>query len=284
MDVDQLVLSTNSITVSALTSSSVQIISGSGSYEIESVVPSGIVTASIINNSIVAIEALTAGTAIITIKDNLTKEVAEIEVTVSGSPQSYLTCPDDHHPHLIDLGLPSGTKWACCNVDDDSSKQSPTNYGSYYAWGETKEHDDLVYNWSTYTHCDGSYSTCHDLGSDIAGTQYDVAHYRWGGSWVMPSKTQQQELLNNCTYEWTTVNGVNGGRFTSKTNGGSIFLPAAGARWDDLYSAGSGSSYWSSTQDPSNSSRAYYLFFNSGNANWSGYSRYYGFLVRPVSR
>ena len=106
-------------------------------------------------------------------------------------------------------------------MDDDASMQITTNYGGYYAWGETEEKDS--YDWSTYTHCDGSSSTCHDLGSDIAGTQYDVAHYRWGGSWVMPTHDQQMELLNNCTYEWTTVNGVNGGRFTSKTNGGSIF-------------------------------------------------------------
>ena len=284
MDVDQLVLSTNSITVSALTSSSVQIISGSGSYEVESVVPSGIVTASIINNSIVAIEALTAGTAIITIKDNLTKEVAEIEVTVSGSPQSYLTCPDDHHPHLIDLGLPSGTKWACCNVDDDASKQTPTNYGSYYAWGETEEKD--YYDWSTYTHCDGLSGTCHDLGSDIAGTQYDVAHVKWGGSWVMPTHDQLMELLDNCTYEWTTVNGVRGGKFTSKTNGGSIFLPAAGYRWNGgLYYAGSYGFYWSSTELPSLSSLAYYLDFTSDYSYWYGYDdRDSGHTVRPVSR
>ena len=195
----------------------------------------------------------------------------------------YLTCPDDHHPHLIDLGLPSGTKWACCNVADDPTIQSPTNYGGYYAWGETETKS--TYDWSTYIHCDGSWDTCHDLGPDIAGTDYDVAHVKWGGSWVMPTKEQQDELWNNCTYEWTTENGVNGGKFTSKKNGGSIFLPAAGYRDDsDLYGAGSNGYYWSSTRNPSYTNSAYFLVFYSGYTYASYDYRYYGQSVRPVSR
>ena len=193
------------------------------------------------------------------------------------------SCPDNKHPHLIDLGLPSGTKWACCNVDDDASKQTPTNYGSYYAWGETEEKD--YYDWSTYIHCDGSRTTCHNLGSDISGTQYDVAHVKWGGSWVMPSLEQQDELKNNCTYEWMMVNGVNGVKFTSKTNGSSIFLPAAGYHWaDNLVDAGYDVYDWSSTQDPSYSGNAFSLYFNSGSARWSHDSRGRGRTVRPVSR
>ena len=194
-------------------------------------------------------------------------------------------CPDDNHPHMIDLGLPSGTKWACCNVDDDHSKQSPTNYGSYYAWGETKEHKNLIYNWDTYILRDGSSNTYHDLGSDIAGTEFDVAHVKWGGSWVMPSWEQQDELCNNCTSTWTTVNGVNGVQFTGP-NGGSIFLPAAGYRWNDnLYDAGGYGHYWSSTQNPLDSYFAYSLYFRSGSTYWyDSYYRGYGHIVRPVSR
>ena len=180
---------------------------------------------------------------------------------------------------MIDLGLPSGTKWSCCNV----GATTPEGYGGYYAWGETEEKD--FYDLSTYTYCDGSSSTFHDLGSDIAGTGYDVAHVKWGGSWVLPSKEHQNELRNNCTYEWKTVNGVKGGKFTSKTNGNSIFLPAAGDRWDvALYRAGSNGYYWSSTQHPSLSSFAYGLYFNSGSVDWDDNGRYYGFSVRPVSR
>ena len=194
------------------------------------------------------------------------------------SQQTYLSCPDDHHPHMIDLGLPSGTLWACCNVGADK----PEAYGDYYAWGETNTKS--TYSWSTYTHCDGSSSTCHNLGSDIAGTQYDVAHVKWGGSWVMPSKEQQDELRNNCTSTWTTQKGVSGRLFTG-TNGGSIFLPAAGSRHgSDLNGAGSGGSYWSSTQYPSGANVAYYLGFYSGNTGTVYYDRRDGFTVRPVSR
>ena len=200
------------------------------------------------------------------------------------TPQNLLSCPDGNHPHLIDLGLPSGTKWACCNVDDDPSKQSPTNNGSYYAWGETKEHEDLYYDFSNYIHCDGSPQTIHDLGSDIAGTQYDVAHVKWGGSWVMPSFDQIEEMLNNCTYEWTTEDGVEGGKFTGP-NGATIFLPAAGYRWRDyLHNTGKYGHYWPSTQHPSYRENAYFLYFNSGNAHWSSYPRSFASTVRPVSK
>ena len=131
-------------------------------------------------------------------------------------------CPDENHPHAIDLGLPSGTKWACCNV----GASSPEAYGNYYAWGETEEKD--TYDWSSYAHCDGSQITCHDLGNDIRGTQYDMAQILWGDTWLLPTQEHIEELLNNCTHEWTMMNGVKGVKFTSKTNGSSIFLPAAG--------------------------------------------------------
>ena len=279
-----LTLSASSLELNIGDEETVNITSGNASFTVASS-DTGVATAKLVGFS-VKVTAVGAGTATITVTDRRSGETAAIEVTVEDSqPQSYLTCPDDHHPHMIDLGLPSGTKWACCNVDDDSSKQSPTNYGSYYAWGETKEHEDLIYDWSTYTHCDGTYATCHNLGSDIAGTDYDVAHVKWGGSWVMPTKEQQDELRNNCTYEWTTENGVNGGKFTSKKNSGSIFLPAAGYRDDsDLLDAGSLGLYWSSTQYPSDTYGAYLLYFGSGFVDWNLSRRYYGRSVRPVVR
>ena len=225
---------------------------------------------------------MTSGETKVIVKDVQTMRYVEIPVTVE--TPSYLACPDDHHPHLIDLDLPSGTKWACCNVDTDHPEnQSPTNYGGYYAWGETETK--TTYDWSTYTHCDGSSSTCHDLGSDIAGTEYDVAHVKWGGSWVMPSYDQQAELRENCTFEWTSENGVNGGKFTSKVNSASIFLPAAGYRSNsDLYDAGSRGNFWSSTRYPSYTYYAYNLYFNSGGARESYYYRLRGRSVRPVVR
>ena len=197
----------------------------------------------------------------------------------SSKPAGASLCPDGNHPHMIDLGLPSGTKWACCNV----GANKPEEYGGYYAWGETETKS--TYSWSTYIHCDGTRESCHDIGKDISGTKYDVAHVKWGGSWVMPTGDQQDELRNNCTYKWTTVNGVEGGRFTSKKNGKSIFLPAAGYRYGSgLSDAGSGGFYWSSTQNPSNTNNAYNLNFYSGDVDWSGDSRYNGQGVRPVVR
>lgn len=204
-------------------------------------------------------------------------------------PQSYLTCPDNHHPHLIDLGLPSGTKWACCNV----GATTPEGYGGYYAWGETEEKS--VYSEVTYQYCtgedtdgDGWYNLktqWQNLGDDISGTSYDVAHVKWGGYWVMPSKDQLEELISNCTYKWTTENGVNGGKLTSNINGASIFLPESGIRsFSNLFYLDWDGHYWSSTYDPSGKSIAYYLYFDSESAPTKTRSnvRFYGQSVRPV--
>ena len=192
-------------------------------------------------------------------------------------PAFFTSCPDSNHPHAIDLGLPSGTKWACCNV----GAAKPEDYGDFYAWGETWEK--TTYNWSTYIHC-GTKSTCYNLGSDIAATQYDVAHVKWGEAWVMPSSKQQGELLDNCTSIWTTYKNVKGRKFTGK-NGKAIFLPAAGCRLDNnLDYAGSLGCYWSSTQYPSRSYNAYCIGFGSDSADWYDFDRSGGFSVRSVSR
>ena len=178
----------------------------------------------------------------------------------------------------VDLGLPSGTKWASCNV----GATKPEEYGGYYAWGETEEKE--VYSQDAYMYYkNGEYV---NLGSDISGTEYDVVHVKWGGNWCMPTKDDIKELLDNCTSEWTTLNGVNGRKFTSNINGNSIFLPAAGYRWlGDLGYAGENGYYWSSTQNPDYSDGAYYLYFYSGNARWRYYlDRFSGQSVRPVVR
>ena len=197
--------------------------------------------------------------------------------------QIVLNEEDENQPtaeagEAIDLGLPSGTKWANCNV----GATKPEEYGGYYAWGEIEEKE--VYNQSTYKYYqNGKYV---NLGSDISGTEYDVAHVKWGGKWCMPTLDDIKELFDNCINEWTTLNGVNGRKFTSNINGKSIFFPAAGNRWDgDLYNVGSWGYYWSSTQYPDYSYGACYLYFGSGNAVWGyGSSRYGGQSVRPVTK
>ena len=188
----------------------------------------------------------------------------------------------------IDLGLPSGLKWANMNV----GATSPEDYGGYYAWGETEEKDD--YSLSTYKWCNGSLDTmtkyCTDSGYGIVDNKTvldpedDVAHVKWGGTWRMPTLNEQKELLNNCTLELTTQNGVNGYTVTGP-NGNSIFLPAAGYRngtgvYDDR---GSNGYFWSSSLYIYYSNLACHLYFYSGHYDLYGSVRYSGLSVRPVS-
>lgn len=182
----------------------------------------------------------------------------------------------------IDLGLPSGTKWASWNV----GATKPEEYGGYYAWGETEEKE--YYNWLSYSHCDGSEETCHNIGDEIAGTEYDVAHVKWGGSWRMPSDDQIRELWDNCIYTWTTRNGVIGALVTGP-NGNTIFLPAAGDRWNNyLYANGEKGYYWSSSHWKNDSGHvAVYILFSSSYSGWGdcyARGRCWGFPVRPVCK
>ena len=189
--------------------------------------------------------------------------------------QGMFFCPDFNHPHAIDLGLPSGTKWACCNI----GASCPDEYGGYYAWGETEEKSYYVLD--TYKYYNSSTGWVN-IGSDIAGTSYDVAHVKWGGSWRMPTIKQQRELLNECSSEWTTENGVYGRRFIG-LNGASVFLPAAGYRiYGDLYFVGDHGLYWSSWLDSPGYKYAYDLVFHSYDADWSGHSCSCGLSVRAV--
>lgn len=147
-------------------------------------------------------------------------------------------CPDDKHPHAIDLGLPSGTKWACCNI----GSFGPHGYGDYFRWGETvpmREGD----NEETYP-----YSGV-DIGQDISGTRYDAAKAKWGSGWRMPTEEQMQELMDNCTFTWATRYGVNGALIEGR-NGRSVFFPASGFRFyvsGDLDGVGHNGGYWSAT-------------------------------------
>ena len=198
--------------------------------------------------------------------------------SVSSTKQNKSTsssCPDNRHPHAIDLGLPSGTKWACCNM----GASNPEGYGGYYAWGETS---------TKRNYTDGNYlngkGLTYNIGKNIAGTQYDAATANWGSSWVMPSLKQMNELKDKCSSVWTTKNGVNGQMFTGP-NGASVFLPAAGYRWkDDLGSAGSDGYYWSSTLYESRTYGAWCLYFYGGYVGTDFNYRNYGLSVRPVRK
>ena len=222
---------------------------------------------------------------VVNVKEVISVSFRERGSSPEGNDTAFTTCPDSNHPHMIDLGLPSGTKWACCNV----GASAPEEYGNYYAWGETQPKS--VYDWDTYEWGSNWYQLTKYITNSSYGTvdndttldaQDDAATANWGAPWRMPSQSQIQELLSSTTPTRTTQNGVNGQRFTGP-NGGTIFLPAAGGRWDsDLGGAGSYGYYWSSTLYENGPSHAYYLSFYGGHAFWDGNYRDYGLSVRPV--
>lgn len=214
--------------------------------------------------------------------DNVNKEAPTLsdngddEGEKSDSVTVYKSCPDDKHPHMIDLGLPSNTKWACCNV----GAQKPEGYGEYYAWGETTTK--TVFYWENYLY-GSSKEDVMDIGTDISGTQYDAATAKWGEPWQMPTLEQFEELVNHTTSVWTTENEVRGKEFIG-SNGNCIFLPAAGYCWDVRLGDGQAGYYWSSTLYEHDSSGADFLYFNENNAYWSLLYRYFGRTIRPVHR
>ena len=193
----------------------------------------------------------------------------------------------------VDLGLPSGLLWATCNVGADS----PEEYGDYFAWGETQPKE--YYDWSTYQYANGTswqdlqltkYCTNADYGyngfTDNLTTllpEDDAATANWGSGWRMPTKEEWQELYNNTTHTWTTQNGMNGRLFTAM-NGNSLFLPAAGYRYEnDFYNSFRLGYYWSSSLDTGYPDSARYFYFDSGNYGMGYYGyRYDGVTVRPV--
>lgn len=194
--------------------------------------------------------------------------------------------PDLNGHEAVDLGL--SVKWATCNV----GANSPEEYGGYYAWGETEEKD--YYDWSTYKYCRGSfialtkYCTNSIFGTvdnkTVLDPEDDVAHVKWGGSWRMPTLSEINELLNNCSWTWTTQNGVNGYVVTSKSNGNSLFLPAAGNHWyENVVDSGSYGDYWSSSLNENSIDNTCYLYFYSGSRGLDDNTRCFGFSVRPVT-
>lgn len=170
----------------------------------------------------------------------------------------------------VDMGLPSGLRWASYNL----GASKPEGYGDYYAWGDEIQHD--VYDWNTYR-----WSTANSSGGLNELTKYntkalygtvdnkqvieshdDAASVYWGDGARIPTKYEWDELLENSTCQWTEINGVGGRKFTSRINGNSIFFPAAGIRMDaSRSSAGESGRYWSSTLKSNDPTDAYHLYF-----------------------
>lgn len=200
---------------------------------------------------------------------------------VYGDDLSFTTLGANCGDHgYVDLGLPSNTLWATCNVGATSSEE----YGDYFAWGETQPK--ALYDWNTYLYYDGSSLTKYNESDGLTTLlpEDDAATANWGSDWRMPTEEEWQELYDNTTITWTTQNGV-GGRLFTATNGNSIFLPAGGEYnevWGGTNSLiGQAGSYWSSSLAGLNN--AWYLYFN----DWQGVfifdgGRNHGNSVRPV--
>jgi hypothetical protein len=223
---------------------------------------------------------------------------AECQVTVA-------TGGTDTGTHeFVDLGLPSGTLWATCNI----GANAPEEYGNYFAWGETETKDEADYKtFANYKWCEGTaYSMTKYCDNPISGTvdnktelepEDDAATVNWGSNWQIPSAQQGEELLNSnyTTATWTQVNGVYGCKFTSKSNGNSIFLPAAGAIgvYDETVNQGSYIGYYwlretSSGYDYGSAQYLFYVYRPAGIYNRyqvsGGCARCYGMPVRPVRK
>lgn len=240
---------------------------------------------------------------------NMAGDIAIADEWKAGKAYSYAATlsSSGQEVEYVDLGLPSGLKWATCNI----GAKSPEEYGDYYAWGEIETKD----NYSIDTYKFYKTETVSEGGFDIEYSGYikyvpkneadqcgfrgfydnktvldiedDVAHVILGGKWRMPTRAEFNELKNNCQCDWVTYKGVKGIKFTSKKTGYTdkwIFLPAAGYRdYGGLYNVGSSGNYWSSSLYTNNPYDAYELRFHSDGVNTSDDYRGYGLFVRPVS-
>lgn len=190
----------------------------------------------------------------------------------------------------VDLGLPSGTKWANINV----GATNPEDNGSYFSWGEITTKSD--YKWGSYKYFQNQgkarflkYNTLPDYGDVDDKVELelsdDAASQSWGGKWHIPSIEDFEELISNCTCVWSSLNGKKGYKITSKKNGKSIFLPAAGGMsGSSLGLADSWGCYWSSSLTVDLVGRAYYLEFRSSEITANADYRFMGFPIRPVMK
>ena len=184
--------------------------------------------------------------------------------------------------YFVDLGLPSGTMWATCNI----GALNPIDGGDYFAWGETQAKEN--YTLANYKYYDGTDFTKYSFTTiQILDSDDDAAAVNWSAGWHMPTSSDFAELNNNCTHTWTTINGVTGMKVTGP-NGNCIFLPAIGELRDDNPSGyGLSGYYWlcelAQTMDFDASEAIHFVFKPTNEFHTNRYVyRYEGLPVRPV--
>lgn len=176
----------------------------------------------------------------------------------------------------VDLGLPSGLKWATCNV----GASTPEDPGDYFAYGEVSEKESYLFN--------NSINLKKEIRHISGRSEYDAATVNWGKEWRIPTYHEVDELEYNCRMEWTTINGKNGYKLTSLINGASIFLPATGLvdGTQPEFTQECGWYWYSGFKDPSEYEEPPYApsFTFSANSRYRGFNaRYIGQCIRPVS-
>ena len=173
----------------------------------------------------------------------------------------------------IDLGLPSGTLWAACNV----GASKPTDYGQYFQWADTNGYTidqvgkDKQFNWNNYKWGSTINFTKYTSIGETLDSEDDAAHANMGGDWHIPSPAQIWELIYNTIADEATLDGVKGMKFTSKKDVSKfIFVPAAGVVWDGSnYFAERYGNIWSSMLSTEFARNAQYLYFG-----YTGASQY----------
>jgi len=218
----------------------------------------------------------------------LKDKISELEEKL----KQAMISPNNSGHDYVDLGLPSGTLWATCNV----GASKPSDYGDYYAWGETStkrsyKSNNVKYYLGRNSSNDAMFSKyCIDskYGTVDNRTRLelsdDAARSNWGGSWRMPTVEEWEELKNNCDWRWTEEDGHCGYKVTGR-NGAGIFLPAAGQRvGGGRIGVGLDGEFWSSSLHTDKSYGAFgCYFFYSDDVNPSkGNFRGIGLSVRPV--
>lgn len=196
------------------------------------------------------------------------------------------SCSDENHPHMVDLGLPSGTKWACCNV----GASSPEENGGHYAWGETEEKNYYwwdTYKWGVYQESYVDYIKYNESdGKTRLDLSDDVAHVKWGGSWRMPTRNDLNELLTNCKSEIIDKGDEFRGMLFTGPNGNYIFMKLAGLIQKGNYWGNNlVGEYWSSDKDSYHEAGATSLEISArGVVIYDGIDKTQGYSVRPVSK
>lgn len=232
------------------------------------------------------------------IRKDRPQSIGEFLVLLSGTPDSdeetqiirggSVPHTSDGH-EWIDLELPSGIKWATCNI----GASKPESSGDLFAWGENNPKDD--YEWKNYSFCEqtsffgwpkqiSKYNNLPKLGYppdclNCLESRDDIASVKWGNNWRMPTKEDIQELLEHCSSIWTSLNGVLGVRFTSKKNKNTVFFPAHGSSNSPDTEV---CNYWSSSLYNGDPLAAYVLYASPSGANLMNTYRYIGMFVRAV--